>query len=97
MHTQMQGGAVDAFPWSLPAAAEKAVQELFQGAMVDALQRQRIQMVLDSTVEILSTADTGAASNFSLASEPAAERSDDERMDSDSSQVSLSSPIIISE
>ena len=37
VHTQMQGRAVDVFLWSLPAAAEKAVQELLHGAMADAL------------------------------------------------------------
>ena len=96
VHTQMQGRAVDVFLWSLPAAAEKAVQGLLQGAMADALQRQQIQLVIDSTVEILSTAGTGAASNFSLGSEPGAHGRDD-RMDSDSSQGSLSSATVISE
>ena len=92
----MQGRAVNVFLWSLPAAAEKAVPELLQGAMVDALQRQQIQLVVDSTVQILSTVDTGAASDFSLGSELGAEGKD-EQMDSDPSQGSLSSAIVISE
>ena len=96
VHAQRQGRAVDVSLWPLPTAAEKAVQELLQGAMAEALQRLHIQMVVDSTVEILSTADTGAASDFSLGSEPGAEGKD-ERMDSHSSQGSLSSTIVISE
>ena len=73
-----------------------AVQGLLQGAMANALQPQQIQLVIDSTVEILSTADTGAAPDFSLGSEPDAEGRD-ERMESDSSQGSLSSAIVISD
>ena len=88
--------AVDVFLWSVPAATEKAVQGLLQGAMADALQRQQIQRVNDSTVEILSTAAMGTASVFGLGSQPGAEGSN-ERIDSDSSQGSLSSAIVISE
>ena len=54
------------FLWSLPLTAQKVVQDMLRGAMADALQRRQVQMVMDSTVEILSTADTGAASDFSL-------------------------------
>ena len=79
----MQGKAVDVFVWQLPATAEKAVQDMLWGAMADALQRQQVHLVMDSTVEILSTADTGAASDFSLGSERAAMGSD-ARMDTDS-------------
>ena len=64
--------------------------------MADALQRQQVQMVMDSTAEIRSKADTGAASDFSLGSDPFAVGSD-ARMDSGSSQGSSSSAIIISE
>ena len=92
----MQGRAGDVFVWSLPATAEKAVQDMLQGAMADALQRHQVQIVMDSTAENLSTADTGAASDFSLGSEPGAMGSY-ARMDSDSSQGSLSSAIIISD
>ena len=53
-------------------------------------------MVMDSTAEILSTADTGAASDFSLGSEPVAMGSDT-RMDNDSSQGTLPSPMVISD
>ena len=88
--------AVDVFLWSLPGSAERSVQEMLQGAMADAVQRQQVQMVMDSTVEILSTADTGAASDFSFGSDPFAAGSD-ARMDSGSSQGSWSSAVIISE
>ena len=69
---------------------------MLQGAMADALQRQQVQMAMDSAAEILSTADTGAASDFSLGSDPfvvgcAA------RMDSGSSEGSSLFAIIISE
>ena len=50
---------------------------------------------MDSTVEVLSTAHTGAAPDFSLGSDPFAMGSD-ARMDSESSQGSLSSSIVIS-
>ena len=92
----MTGRAVDVFLWSLPMTAEWSMQDMSQGAMADALQRQQAQMAIDSAVEILSTADTGAASDFSLGSDPFAVGSD-ARMDSGSSQDSSSSAIIISD
>ena len=55
----MQGRAVDVFPWSLLATVEKAMQDMLRGAMADTLQLQQVQMVMDSTVEILLTASTG--------------------------------------
>ena len=84
VHAQMQGRAVDVFLWSLPLTAEKVVQDMLRGAMADALQRQQVQMVMDSAVEIPSTADTAAPSDFSLGSEPVAMGSD-ARMGSESS------------
>ena len=72
------------------------MQEMLHGAMADALQRQQVHMVMESTIEILSTADTGAASDFSLGSDPFAVGTD-ARMDSGSSQGSSSSATIISE
>ena len=51
---------------------------------------------MDSTVEVLSTADPGAASDFSLGSDPFA-MGGDARIDSESSQGSLSSSIVISD
>ena len=53
-------------------------------------------MVLDSTFGILSTVDTGAASDFSLGSDPFAVGSE-ARMDSESSQGLLSSAIVPSD
>ena len=37
VYAQMTGRAVDVFLWSLPGTAERSVQEMLQGAMVDAL------------------------------------------------------------
>ena len=96
VHAQMKDRAVDVFLWSLPVTAEKTVQDMLQGAMADALQRQQVQMVMDLTVEILSTADTGEPWIFFWGSDPFAVKSD-ARMRSGSSQGSLSSTIIISD
>ena len=64
VHSQVIMRAVDVFPWSLPVTAERSVQDMLQGAMADALQRQQVQMGMDSAVKILSTADTAAASDL---------------------------------
>ena len=62
----MTGRAVNVSLLSLPGTAERSVQEMLQGAMADALQRQQVRMVMRLTVEILSTAERGAALDFSF-------------------------------
>ena len=96
MHAQMTGRTVDVFLWPVLGTTERSVQDMLQGAMADALQRQQVQMAMDSAVEIFSTADTGSASDFSLGLDPFAVGCD-ARMDSGSSQDSSSCAIIISE